>query len=167
MKDEQATDRPRGLTQTGRDMGKNDDIRGRDREDLEEGEEGPEDEEGDAVLKNIRLEDELYGEQLELHPEYRRFIEECGLDETYFDETGQEVNPHLHLTTHVVLEKQIRFDNPPFVRKTIEQLEARGEDPHEARHAVMAVLVELMWEIMTKKRPFDEKRYKKRLKRLE
>jgi hypothetical protein len=68
--------------------------------------------------------------------------------------------------THVILEKQLRFNDPPFVRQTIGRLEARGIDPHEARHAVMVVLVELMWEVMTQEESFDNKRYEKELKRL-
>jgi hypothetical protein len=124
------------------------------------------DEDDDSVLDEIRLDEEIYAEQLELHPEYQEFLATSGLDETFLDEMGQEVNPHLHLMTHVILEKQLRFNDPPFVRQTIGRLEARGVDPHEARHAVMTVLVELMWEVVTQKRSFDNKRYEKELKKL-
>lgn len=119
-----------------------------------------------ALLRAIRFDSELYSEQMELHPEYRRFLEQSRLDETCLDDTGQEVNPHLHLTSHVILEKQIRFNSPPFVRETIERLEASGHDPHEARHAVMGVLAEMMRNVMTEQYSFDAKRYREELKRL-
>jgi len=129
--------------------------------------ENEENEENDALYGEIRLDDELYVEQLAAHPEYQEFFEKSeGLDDVLMDETGQEVSPHLHLMTHVILEKQLRSDDPPCVRKTVARLEARGEDPHDARHAVMAILVELMWECMTEQKPFEAKRYEKQLKGL-
>jgi hypothetical protein len=124
------------------------------------------DEDDESIFDEIRLDDELYTGQLELHPEYREFLATSRLDDTYYDEAGQEVNPRLHLMTHVVLEKQILSNDPPFVRQTVERMEARGDDPHEVRHAIMGVLVGLMWQTMTQQTDFDVAKYKQELTRL-
>lgn len=132
-----------------------------------EGDDDISDEGNEAIYNEIRLDDELMEEQIELHPEFAQFFQESeGLDDTLVDDEGNEMSPHLHLTTHVMLEKQIRFSGPPFVRATLERLEKRGLDPHEARHAIMGVLVELTWEVLAKKRPFDSKRYERELNKL-
>jgi len=124
-------------------------------------------EDDESLYDEIRLEDELYAEQIESHPEYADFFEQSqGLDDVYLDADGQEVNPHLHLTLHVMVEKQLRSDDPPFVRKTFERLTARGLDGHEAQHAIMGVLVQLTWDVLTQQQPFDTKRYERELERL-
>jgi len=126
----------------------------------------PSDESDESILDEIRLDDELYGQQLDLHPEYQEFLATSGADDAYFDEAGEEVNPRLHLMTHVILEKQLLLNDPPFVRETVQRLEVRGNDPHDVRHAIMGVLVGLMWETMTKQTDFDAAKYKQELKRL-
>ena len=132
---------------------------------MKEDNEVPEDEE-DLSLGDTEENNELFQEQMEKHPEYAAFLENKDPFDVCLDEQGQEVSPLLHITTHVLLEKQIRDNDPVFIRQTVEKMEARGDDPHEVRHAIMAILLELMGEVMTRERPFDLGRYEKELRRL-
>ncbi|MBM3334106.1 DUF1841 family protein [Candidatus Sumerlaeota bacterium] len=133
-------------------------------EDDDEDEYGDEDD--DLLLDEAEEDHELFQEQLEKHPDYLAFLEQKDPFDVVLDEQGQEVSPLLHITTHVLLEKQIEENDPVFVRQTVEKMEARGDDPHNARHAIMAVLIELMGEVMTGGKPFNLKRYEKELRRL-
>jgi len=111
-------------------------------------------------------EEELIAEQMLAHPEYREVWENIDeLGDRYFD-PAQEENPFLHITLHVTLERQLRAGDPPCVQETMERLRERGVDPHEAQHAILRVLVQEMWEVMTQERSFDVQRYSEELKKL-
>ena len=115
--------------------------------------------------KDLTEEEDLLAEQMQAHPEYGDLWESEEMAEHLFDPTREE-NPFLHVSLHVVLERQIRSGQPPCVRRTVERLEVQGEDPHDVRHAVLRVLVGEIWEIMTQQRKFDVKRYCEEIEKL-
>jgi len=104
-------------------------------------------------------EEELLAAQLAGHPEYGEIWENKEMGDHFFDPTKQEENPFLHISLHVMLERQIQSNNPPCVSKTIERLTALGEDPHDVQHAILRILVQEIWEVMIRRRSFDVKRY--------
>jgi len=107
---------------------------------------------------DLTEEEELLAEQMQAHSEYSEVWENKDLGEHFFDLTKEE-NPFLHISLHVMLERQIRSNNPPYVRRAIERLAAQGEDPHDVQHAILRILVSEMWAVMTQRRPFNLKQY--------
>ena len=69
------------------------------------------------------------------------------------------VNPFLHVHIHLSVENQLRINDPPEVREVTAALEKRRYSRHEAIHAIGAVLLDEMYDMMHSKRSFDRDRY--------
>jgi hypothetical protein len=108
--------------------------------------------------EDLSEEEDLLAEQMQAHPEYSDVWESEEMADHLFDPTREE-NPFLHISLHVMLERQVRSGNPSCVARALERLETEGEDPHEARHALLRVLVQEIWRVMTQHQPLDVKRY--------
>ena len=93
------------------------------------------------------------------HPEYQSVLEDRSryLDREWRPEGG-ETNPFLHLSLHLAIEEQRSIDQPPGIRAAIERLEAR-HGAHEARHAVMDCLAEVIWQAQRHGAGFDNAVY--------
>ena len=79
------------------------------------------------------------------HPEYHATLEtpETSLDRDFRPESG-DVNPFLHLSLHLAVAEQLAIDQPPGIRAEYDRIRiARGE--HEAQHAVLECLGEVLW----------------------
>jgi len=99
------------------------------------------------------------------HPEFIDIwdsLEEADEDEIEID----GVNPLLHLSIHQTVENQVTINNPEITGQTIEKLIKHGMDRHEAIHAVGNVLIDEMFYMGRDKRPFDEKRFSRKMRRL-
>jgi hypothetical protein len=85
-------------------------------------------------------------EVLLLHPEYHAILNEPDrfLERDYQPEGG-EMNPFLHLGLHLAIEEQLAIDQPPGIRAEFERLLAGRCDRHDALHAVLDCLGEVMW----------------------
>jgi len=95
-----------------------------------------------------------------LHPEYHGVLEApqtfAGRD--YLPESG-DANPFLHLSLHLAVAEQLAIDQPPGIRAQFERLrDARG-DEHEALHAVLECLGEVVWSAQRHGTPPDAKLY--------
>lgn len=108
--------------------------------------------------------EELDGEEaqlaevMEMHPEYYdvwQDVESLGPDAV----TPDGVNPFLHVATHQVVEQQLADNDPPQTVKTLEALMAAGYSRHDATHAIGAVVMQEVFDILKEKRPFDRERY--------
>jgi len=108
--------------------------------------------------EDLTEEEELLAEQMQAHPEYGEMWESEEIADHLFDPTREE-NPFLHISLHVMLERQAHSGNPPCVARTFERLEAAGGDPHEVRHAMLRILVQEIWRVMAEHQPLDVKRY--------
>jgi hypothetical protein len=111
-------------------------------------------------------EEEIIAEQMAAHPEYEPLwetIEELG---DYQFDPEREENPFLHVSMHVTLDRQLRADDPPCVKATLDRLVERGEDAHEAQHAMLRVFVRQLWAVMTEGKQFDVEKYCKELSAL-
>jgi Domain of unknown function (DUF1841) len=93
------------------------------------------------------------------HPEYHAVLadREANRDREWRPEGG-ETNPFLHLALHLAIEEQRSIDQPPGIRAAIERLEAR-HGAHEARHAVMDCLAEVIWQAQRHGAGFDNAVY--------
>jgi len=81
-----------------------------------------------------------------LHPEYHGVLEnaERTLERDYTPEAGQ-TNPFLHLSLHLAIEEQLSIDQPVGIRSAFENLLAKTGERHEALHAALECLGEMMW----------------------
>jgi hypothetical protein len=94
------------------------------------------------------------------HPEYHGVLAD---PERYRDRDwppeGGETNPFLHLSMHLALEEQLSIDQPPGIREALRRLAARHGSEHEARHAAIDCLAEVVWQAQRNAAPFDNATY--------
>ena len=94
------------------------------------------------------------------HPEYHRFLDNRDryLDHDWRPEGG-ETNPFLHLQMHLAIEEQMSIDQPPGIRRAVEDLARKRGSMHDARHDVMDCLAEAIWNSQRHGAPFDNASY--------
>ncbi len=80
------------------------------------------------------------------HPEYREDMEnvELALAADYSVERGQG-NPFLHLSMHLSIAEQVSIDQPPGIKAACVQLVQKRGSEHEAHHAIMECLGQMLW----------------------
>jgi hypothetical protein len=83
---------------------------------------------------------------ISLHPEYHPMLEdsERHIDHDFRPETGA-INPFLHLSLHLAVAEQLSIDQPPGIRAQVERLTVARSSEHEALHAVVECLGEVIW----------------------
>src|SRR4051812_29781149 len=74
-----------------------------------------------------------------------------------------ERRPELGATILEVLDNQLRDDNPPETRQTLERLLKRGIDRTEARRLIACVIAAELFAVMKTGRGFDRERFVTRL----
>lgn len=94
------------------------------------------------------------------HPEYHEAFSdlEKALAKDYSVEQGS-TNPFLHLSMHVSIEEQLSIDQPPGIRDAFTQLAQRLGSRHDAMHAVMECLGEVLWQAQRNNSPIDGQAY--------
>jgi hypothetical protein len=94
------------------------------------------------------------------HPEYHKALAEPEhfRDREWKPELG-ETNPFLHLSMHLAIEEQLSIDQPPGIRASVRQLAMKCDSEHEARHAVMDCLAEMIWQTQRHGTAFDNAAY--------
>ena len=94
------------------------------------------------------------------HPEYHELL---GDPERFRDREwkpeGGESNPFLHLALHLAIAEQVSIDQPPGIREAVDALAAKRGSAHEARHAVMECLAEVLWQAQRNAAAFDNATY--------
>jgi hypothetical protein len=65
-----------------------------------------------------------------------------------------------------VVENQLRDNQPPETKETLERLISMGETRENAMRYIASVLSVELFEVLKSKKPYDEKRYIKNLKAL-
>ena len=80
------------------------------------------------------------------HPEYHAELEdlEAALAAVYTVEDGR-TNPFLHLSMHLSIDEQCSIDQPRGIRDAVQRVAARRNSLHQAHHAVMECLGEMIW----------------------
>ena len=94
------------------------------------------------------------------HPEYAADLADldAALAATYRVEDGR-TNPFLHLSMHVSISEQVSIDQPRGIRQAFELLARRRGSAHEAQHAVMDCLGEMLWTSQRSGLPPDGEAY--------
>jgi hypothetical protein len=75
-------------------------------------------------------------------------------------------NPHLRAALLEVIENQLRASDPPETRQALERLLAAGDTREAAKAKIAAVLLEEIYDMLTKQVPFDRTRFAQRLDQL-
>lgn len=82
-----------------------------------------------------------------MHPEYQRVIADADrhLGRDYRPEQG-DINPFLHLSLHLAVAEQLAIDQPSGIVAHYERLAAARGDAHDALHALIECLGEVVWQ---------------------
>jgi hypothetical protein len=101
-----------------------------------------------------------------LHPEYHAILEEPEryLHHDYLPETG-DINPFLHLSLHLAVEEQLSIDQPRGILGLYERIVQKTGSDHDAKHAVLECLGEVIWRAQRYATAPDEKTYLECLER--
>ena len=101
----------------------------------------------------------LAADLVALHPEYHSLLEaEDALTREWTPEQG-ETNPFLHLSLHLAIEEQLSIDQPPGIRAAFNTLQSRRGDRHQALHAILDCLGEMIWRSQKSGLPPDGEAY--------
>jgi hypothetical protein len=109
----------------------------------------------------------LAGDWMAQHPEYQTLLAdpEGAIAQDYTPERG-ETNPFLHLSMHLSISEQIAIDQPPGIKGINEKLAKKLGSEHEAQHAIMECLGQVMWEAQREGQALSPEKYLEALKRL-
>ena len=94
------------------------------------------------------------------HPEYHADLADvdAALARNY-DETPTRTNPFLHLSMHLSISEQCSIDQPRGIRQAVELLAPPLGSLHDAHHAAMECLGQMLWEAQRSGRPPDGDAY--------
>lgn len=100
--------------------------------------------------------EDLVGQLIEKHPEFHATFENAdqNRDKDYLPEHGA-TNPFLHLMMHLTIEEQISIDQPVGIRAHFTRLTHQFESEHDAQHAMMECLSEMIWQAQRDGTPPD------------
>jgi hypothetical protein len=89
--------------------------------------------------------EDLTAQILEKHPEYHVMLgnPESHQDKDYSAEQGAG-NPFLHLMMHLTIEEQLSINQPLGIRAHFERLALKYQSEHQAQHAMMECLGEMI-----------------------
>lgn len=83
-----------------------------------------------------------------------------------FSDREPATTPYLKETILEVVENQLRENNPPETRQTLERLLAAGYTRPAAVELIGSAVVEEIWQMLHERKPFDRARYKASLDKL-
>lgn len=104
--------------------------------------------------------DAAISDVIAMHPEYHSLLEsgEDVLARDYPPELG-ETNPFLHLSMHLGVREQLATNRPAELRSLHSALITIHADAHEAEHAMMECLAEVLWQAQRYSALPDERAY--------
>jgi hypothetical protein len=77
-----------------------------------------------------------------------------------------EKNPYLKSAIFEVLDNQLKANDPPETRKTLERLTSEGYSEDEAKRLIACVVTSEIFDVLKKREPFNLKRFVKALNAL-
>jgi hypothetical protein len=100
--------------------------------------------------------EDLTAQLIDRHPEYHElFSDPANNQDKDYAPDGETVNPFLHLMMHLTIEEQISIDQPPGIRAQFMRLTEKYQSEHEAQHAMMDCLGEVIWQAQRNNTPPD------------
>lgn len=96
--------------------------------------------------------EDLTAQLIGKHPEYHAILNDSEKSQDKdFATDGSVVNPFLHLMMHLTIEEQISIGQPHGIREQFARLTQKYESEHEAQHAMMDCLGEMIWQAQRNK----------------
>ncbi len=96
--------------------------------------------------------EDLTAQLIDKHPEYHAlFADSERHQDMDYAPDGNAVNPFLHLMMHLTIEEQISIGQPHGIREQFVRLTQKYESEHEAQHAMMDCLGEMIWQAQRNK----------------
>jgi hypothetical protein len=92
-------------------------------------------------------------EAIVAHPEYHAVLDDPDSAERLED------NPFLHLSLHLAVAEQLSIDQPFGIRARYERLLEKTKSHHDALHAIMECLGEMVWIAQRNASPPDQEIY--------
>ena len=86
--------------------------------------------------------------------------------EEIITETGETINPTLHVALHGIVANQVLNNDPPETWQTVQRLAGLGYDWHNVMHMIMGPVSAFLHQAMTGKQPFDREVYRRQLNEL-
>jgi len=119
---------------------------------------------GDQILSPMET---LASDWMGEHPEYHALLAdpEGAIAQDYTPERG-ETNPFLHLSMHLSISEQTSIDQPPGIKEVSEKLAKKRGSAHEAQHAMMECLGQVMWEAQREGQALSPEKYLEALQKL-
>jgi hypothetical protein len=88
----------------------------------------------------------LAAQWMDEHPEYHADLADVEKAlATMYDVNAGRTNPFLHLSMHLSISEQCSIDQPQGIRAAVEKLANKRGDLHQAHHAAMDCLGEMLW----------------------
>jgi hypothetical protein len=112
-----------------------------------------------VIVEPLSPLEQIAAHWIEQHPEYHADLTEmdAALASDYSVERGR-VNPFLHLSMHLSISEQVSIDQPAGIKQAFELLAARRGE-HEAQHAMMDCLGQMLWASQRSGQPPDGASY--------
>lgn len=95
------------------------------------------------------------------HPEYHALLNQPDiyLEKEFSAELG-ESNPFLHMSLHLAIREQVAIDAPAGINEIFKLNCLRfGGDHLQAEHAMLEILVEMLWKMQKEQIEFDDIEY--------
>jgi len=108
----------------------------------------------------------IIADVIQLHPEYHQLMKagESATAKDYSPEDGQ-TNPFLHMGMHITLREQSASDRPSGIQSIYQKL-VRHKGIHDAEHAMIECLGEVLWTAQRMNAMPDENAYLDCLRKL-
>lgn len=111
-------------------------------------------------------EEKVTGELMQLHTEYHDTWDHADELTGHEFDPETDVNPFLHVTIDAIVVNQIKQRTPPEVEQAYTRLRSKGLSHLDAIHEIDSVFVKEFWPVLKYKKPFNNTRYVKKIKRL-
>ena len=102
----------------------------------------------------------IASEWINEHPEYAQDFQDVDAALAAMTEVQEgRTNPFLHLSMHLSISEQCSIDQPRGIRQAVELLSKRLDSLHDAHHAAMECLGQMLWDSQRSGRPPDGDAY--------
>lgn len=103
--------------------------------------------------------EDMMARVISVHPEYQYYFNDDNVVDKDFTVDSGETNPFLHISLHMAVREQIANNQPSGIADIYHHVCHTLGDAHEAEHALMRHLAELIGEIAKGKSELDERQY--------
>ncbi len=101
----------------------------------------------------------LIADVIEIHPEYHSLLEvDAEIKQQDFTPEQGQTNPFLHMGMHIALREQAGTDRPTGIKAVYQKL-VSSKGQHEAEHAMMECLGQVLWNAQRSDQTPDETDY--------